>query len=49
MANLAVQLRASLQQPWVKFGDSSWWPQAHGVMRSAVPSSLGDLGGSLAA
>jgi predicted PurR-regulated permease PerM len=46
-ANLAVQLRASLQHFWGQFGEASWWPQARGALRNAVPSSLGDLGGYL--
>jgi len=46
-ANLVVQLRASLQRIWDQLGDASWWPQARGALRSAMPSSLGDLGGYL--
>ncbi len=46
-ANLAVQLRASLQRIWGQLGDASWWPQARGALRNAMPSSLGDLGGYL--
>ena len=46
-ANLAVQLRASLQHLWGRFGEASWWPQARGALQNAAPSSLGDLGGYL--